>query len=282
MNSSSTSAATQPPPDRPGSPAGGPLVQRYRRAARTPWGLLLPAVGMGLIGAAGIRFLGEHTLALVQIAYLGLGLLVAALVATGRPRLDAAWPRLGGWLVLGVLVFIPLVGDPHQGARRWIDIGPIHARASLFLVPLVVAAAASYLPRQLWRAAALLAGTAIALQLQPDLVSTFALAAAAVVLLWATPAQGSALLGGALAAAIAVWREPFIPPVPHVEQVLSVLARAQPWLVGLAALLGLWLVLAGLRLARRYPHPVGQRPARSAEFGAEVRCPKKIPAAGGP
>lgn len=114
------------------------------------WLTLLASLGLSLIGvycidvastdpAATARTFGPITLTgvvLKQLIFLAIGLGAAALVAFPHYRVvrHIAWPAM--WLALALLVFllIPAVPawivKPRNGARAWIDVGPVDLQPS--------------------------------------------------------------------------------------------------------------------------------------------------------
>ncbi|MCK9563802.1 MAG: rod shape-determining protein RodA [Bacteroidales bacterium] len=112
-----------------------------------------------------------------QAAYMGLGLLIALLVAQCSPRFMRRWailPYVAGVLLL---VAVDLVGVGAKGAQRWLDLGFMRFQPSEILkiaCPLMIA---SYLGRQhlpprflhLCVAMAVLLVPSVLIGLQPDL-----------------------------------------------------------------------------------------------------------------
>lgn len=120
-------------------------------------GALLALVGVGaiMVGSSSVsiandRF-GEPLYFLIQhFAALGLGL-VAMLVAMQIPI--EWWNRLASLVLLGaftllVMVLLPGVSDPANGARRWIDLGPLNLQASELARLLLLVYIASYCVRR--------------------------------------------------------------------------------------------------------------------------------------
>lgn len=103
------------------------------------WLCVLSALGLSAVGLYAIDLgsapvsgqWGSNTLVLRQLAYLFVGLLAAAVVALPHFRFvrAIAWPLM--WLMLALLIFvlIPFVPSsivtPRNGARCWIQLGPV-------------------------------------------------------------------------------------------------------------------------------------------------------------
>jgi hypothetical protein len=171
---------------------------------------------------------------------------VLACLAVGRA--PAAHGR-GRWAdavaVLAVAALAATLLDPGvDGVHRWVKLGPVRLHAAAVLLPLLLAALATLARvRGWWAAAAVAAGVALALLLQPDAAQATAFAAGAVVLLLpgagGRPPRLAGLLPLPLLAALAWLRRDPVAPVPHVEGIL-----------GLAAGLGAgWVVAAVVALA---------------------------------
>ncbi|MGC8522294.1 MAG: rod shape-determining protein RodA [Steroidobacteraceae bacterium] len=93
------------------------------------------AVGLGLTGAFGLAVLysasGENTPMLVRtLLRLVLGIVIMLAVARISPNLlRRASPWLYG-LGIVLLLAVAAVGHVHLGAKRWLDLGPIHFQPS--------------------------------------------------------------------------------------------------------------------------------------------------------
>ncbi len=107
------------------------------------WLCVLGGLGLSLLGLyaidlgtnetapAGGQLLNMSGLVLRQAIYLGVGLLAAGLIAAPHLRWIRliAWPLM--WILIGLLVFllVPFVPTwlvhPRNGARAWIELGPI-------------------------------------------------------------------------------------------------------------------------------------------------------------
>ncbi|MCC6464069.1 MAG: rod shape-determining protein RodA [Planctomycetes bacterium] len=122
-----------------------------------PPGIILPALLMTLLGVAfiysattdfellaeGMRPAGQLHLRQVAYAVAGLALMVG--VALLPPRwLSAGWYV---WLGIGLLMLLSVFvfGRTVNGAKSWIQIGPVNLQPSEFCKPLLVVALAGYL-----------------------------------------------------------------------------------------------------------------------------------------
>ena len=128
------------------------------REARLEWPLWTAVLGLMLLGAAFIfsatgdadaaanlpwwryRAVG-HVLASV----LGLGV-VSALCLVGYGRL-ARWSLVAYWASIALLVGVFLVGVSRNGAKRWIDLGPVQFQPSEFAKLAFLFALANFLSR---------------------------------------------------------------------------------------------------------------------------------------
>ncbi len=126
------------------------------RARGEAWALVLASLALSAIGIYAIDVAsGPHEglspLATRQMAFLAAGLLLG-LVAAGvhfRVLMAISWFLYG--LALGLLVFLLVPGvpasivTPRNGARAWIDLGPINLQPSEFAKICVVIVLAQYL-----------------------------------------------------------------------------------------------------------------------------------------
>ncbi|MBA3637374.1 MAG: FtsW/RodA/SpoVE family cell cycle protein, partial [Rubrobacteraceae bacterium] len=96
--------------------------------------LFLVALGLSLLGLVMIYSAVGTSILLVRIGHMVLG--VAAFFVTSRVRYTA-WRKYAPALYLIVLaglvlVLIPGVGSQINGARRWIDLGPMSIQPAEF------------------------------------------------------------------------------------------------------------------------------------------------------
>ncbi|MDX8413482.1 MAG: rod shape-determining protein RodA [Mariprofundales bacterium] len=90
--------------------------------------LLLAAIGLLTLYSAVHQ--GNHAIWWRQLQFWGVGLTIMALATLIPLRVTGLliWPAFVISLLL--LGLVPLMGDLQMGARRWIDIGPIHLQPS--------------------------------------------------------------------------------------------------------------------------------------------------------
>ncbi|MHB8418210.1 MAG: rod shape-determining protein RodA [Myxococcales bacterium] len=104
-----------------------------RLAARFPWGALLltcAIAGLGVWNLASASRVSHVSLWKSQVAWLAGGLAVVALLAFWdyRHLMALSLPFYG--LTLLLLVAVMLKGRTVMGARRWLDLGPLHLQPS--------------------------------------------------------------------------------------------------------------------------------------------------------
>ena len=130
------------------------LGQALRRMVHTPWLLLASPLAAGLAGIICLADLEGHPRrATLQLAYLGLGALLAlGLASLSRRRLAQVAP-LWAVLSLAALLAVALCGVEVEGVRRWLRVGPLVVQPSLLLWPFALAAAGGLLTTNRPRAA---------------------------------------------------------------------------------------------------------------------------------
>ncbi|HET7267708.1 MAG TPA: putative lipid II flippase FtsW [Oleiagrimonas sp.] len=139
-----------------------PTTQARRRQGprgRYDTALLLTAIALASLGlimvasssiavAAG-NHMGEFYYLKHQVAYLGLGLILAAVAM--RVELEFVERHLAVWMigavVLLLLVFAPGIGLRINGARRWLDLGPLSFQPVEAMKLVLIVYLASYLVR---------------------------------------------------------------------------------------------------------------------------------------
>lgn len=187
--------------------------------------LALAALGAIMVGSASVGIADEQGLGLLyyflqHLAALGIGL--AGLAITVRIPIDW-WNRLASLLLLGafallVLVLVPGVGSTVNGARRWVDLGPIGFQASELARLMLLIYVASYCVRQqqslcsgfggFARPALLIGLASLLLLLEPDFGATVVLTATSLGMLFIAGARlrdlavAGIAAGGVLAALI--------------------------------------------------------------------------------
>ncbi|HUB09980.1 MAG TPA: rod shape-determining protein RodA [Myxococcales bacterium] len=111
----------------------GGLAPSRRLAARFPWAALALTCAIAALGVwnlASASRVSNVSLWKSQLAWLGGGLAVVALLALWdyRHLMALAFPLYG--LVLLLLLAVMLKGRTVLGARRWLDLGPVHLQPS--------------------------------------------------------------------------------------------------------------------------------------------------------
>lgn len=179
-----------------------------------------------------------------------LGAVVAVGLAVGR-RTEVLHVAL--WAApLAVLAtfFSPAQEDVH----RWIDAGPLHINAAMFVLPAMVVALAVLSRERVWSWVPAFA-TLTLLVLQPDASQATSLAAVMAVIAAVAPSRPLlrvAVIVGATALATAAWfqADP-LQPVPEVEDILELAFAIAPSLA-LAAIVALLLTAICPDVLMRY------------------------------
>ena len=92
--------------------------------------LLLLLATVGLLTLYSAVHQGDHAIWWRQLQFWGIGLVVMAIGTLIPLRITALliWPAFIVSLLL--LALVPLIGDVQMGARRWLDLGPLHLQPS--------------------------------------------------------------------------------------------------------------------------------------------------------
>ncbi|MGD9692016.1 MAG: FtsW/RodA/SpoVE family cell cycle protein [Phycisphaerales bacterium] len=207
------------------------------------WTLVLASLALSILGVYAIDVAsGPHeglsSLATRQIAFLGAGLFLGLIAAAVHFRIliAASWLLYGASLALLIFLLVPGVPasivTPRNGARAWIDLGPVNLQPSEFAKIAVVIVLAQYLRfRSNHRRflgfipPAVIAGVPAALVvLEPDLGMASLFAPALFAMLIAAGAKmrhilAVLVLGAALAPAV----YPFL--MPHQKERIVALVR---------------------------------------------------------
>ena len=157
--------------------------------------LIAVALGLALFGLfmvysatqQGLRTLGEDPGFYLkkQIAFLMLGVVVMAIVATFDYRLVKVYSGIAfGIMVFALLLVLTPIGDETAGAQRWISLFGFQFQPSEIAKLSVVAALAAYLSElrevrlhHVWRAAGIAAAPMALIFLQPDIGTMMVFAA---------------------------------------------------------------------------------------------------------
>ncbi|MGE3275084.1 MAG: hypothetical protein AB7O67_08215 [Vicinamibacterales bacterium] len=218
--------------------------------ALPPLALLLatvPAVAGSvlLMRAAGV---GPGPVVLQLAAF---GLVAVLMVAPPRRPTLTAFP-CWGVLVLAAALAVPVVVYDQAGPQRWLLLGGVRLYVAPVVLPVLLVALGRNGAMAGSRAACAslaVAGSALALLLQPDAAQLDALALSVLPVLWTASLPRAAKLAvwaAVAACAVAAWQRPDpLLPVPHVEGVFDLATAWGP--VGLpAALVAVALPVVGL------------------------------------
>jgi len=141
------------------------LLGTQRRVHHAPWWVLLAPVAVILLGWHALAPLEVHKSSHhILFGLVGTGCAFTLAVAPiGLPQRRIAWLALP---LLVVLVFVTLFGVSHDGARRWLVVGPLTVHVAALLTPLFAIVASN------WRSGTLrmvfIASCSLALALQPN------------------------------------------------------------------------------------------------------------------
>ena len=227
----STTATIEP--DAAGSdelPAGQHRERRTRRGAvdqaMDPWlffaALALAAVGLVMVYSSS-AWLGSRTTGSWQYflrrqaVFLGLGITVMLVVSRIDYRLLRRFANQLMALAVGLLVLVLFISEDINGARRWIDLGPIHMQPSeLAKIALAVFLAATlarrgeqirsfktgFLPPMIAAC-----GTMLLVLLEKDLGTTVLLGTTSLILLYVAGTRASWVLAAIMVAAPLAWTQ---------------------------------------------------------------------------
>ncbi|MGH2675554.1 MAG: rod shape-determining protein RodA [Actinomycetota bacterium] len=174
--------------------------------------LIVTAIGLALFGLLmvysatqqGLRTLGEDPGFYLkkQVAFLMLGLIMMAIVATFDYRLAKVYAGIAfGVLLFALLLVLTPIGDETAGAQSWISLFGFQFQPSEFAKLAVVAALAAYLSElrevrleHVWRAAGIAAAPMALIFLQPDVGTMMVFAAVLIASLVVSGARGRHIL----------------------------------------------------------------------------------------
>jgi len=119
------------------------------RPARLAWGLLFSVATLMLVSLAFVHSstLGDTSTTLKQGVWFGVGLAAAVAICFVDYHILARWAWVGYWGAIVLLVLVFFIGAYRNGARRWIELGPIQFQPSEFAKLAVVLALAQFLSR---------------------------------------------------------------------------------------------------------------------------------------
>jgi cell division protein FtsW (lipid II flippase) len=206
--------------------------------------LLCAPVPALLVGIRTMRQAGVPTaVCLINVAATFAGLLLFALIRY-VPRSARQSTQFTFAAAAIAAILLPFASKGMLGVHRWVSLGGLRLHASAIVAPLIIASIAAIARQRLVVTIAIaLLGTSI-LALQPDAAQAFSFAAACITILaFNVERQRSQAVGGMLlliaAASLAFSQNDRLPPVPHVEGILTLVASTGfPWAVlGIAALL---------------------------------------------
>lgn len=211
----------------------------------------LGPVAVGIVAAIGAVALGCFYLLVADAPMRMLLMNAAALLIGIAAMMLLRWAtRLrvhgGQVLLLSALAIVAtaLFGASVDNVSRWVSVAGVTVQPALLLVPAIAVGFAARPSR--WSTAAVMVA-AVGVALQPDRAIAGALLAAiaATVAVRREPLRLTALIAAAIAFMIAMLRPDTLPPVPFVEGVLHHSFVVSPW-AGLAVLAGCALLLAPL------------------------------------
>lgn len=219
------------------------LVQAFvwRRARRLASGRWAGIAAISIAAFTGVSILWRSErpgLALPQLMFLGLGLVLAVGLATSERASMSAMARFVGPLSSALLPVTAWMGAAQAGAARWIMVGPLTVQVSLLLWPWIVLAVADAIERRPVFASIVAATAVLGLVLQHD--STTAIVYGVAFVTVALRARRHAIAASWSAAAAVViaasWPAPVeLPVVEEVENAWRLSTALGPGFVALAA-----------------------------------------------
>jgi cell division protein FtsW (lipid II flippase) len=178
----------------------------------------------------------------INIAATFAGLLLFALIRyLPRPRRQPT--QIAFAVVAIAAILLPFASKGMLGVHRWVSLGGLRLHASAIVAPLIIAAIAAIARQSAVMAMAVALPSTIILALQPDAAQAFSFAAAGITMIALTVERQRYQAIGVLlllaAATLSLTQNDPLPPVPHVEGILSlVVSTGISWAVpGIAGLL---------------------------------------------
>jgi cell division protein FtsW (lipid II flippase) len=191
--------------------------------------LLLPLLPI-VLGATYASKAGGHATAfLVNVIGTIIGLLIFLLVRKLKDRIRAnSFPLSGFGLAL---IFLSLFSQGQEGVYRWIQLGPVGLNISMAIAPLVLYGVYCNLENRPTYSVLISILLTILHFLQPDAGQAVATALSiAVIFILSSKTQYFYRIGGILIpliGAAVTWSRPDpLQPVPHVEQILNIMASS--------------------------------------------------------
>lgn len=196
----------------------------HRDLGRLHWPLLFVVICIAGLGVWNLASAGQHGTAghlamwRTQLEWIGIGAAFAAalLWLDYRWLLQIAYPFYA--IVLALLVGVMLKGRSVMGARRWLDLGPMHLQPSELAKIAVILALSRYFHeddndkgyslRHLWRPGILLLAPVALIMREPDLGTGLVTAAIGMSLILFARVRWASVLtiaGTGLAGAVAGW-----------------------------------------------------------------------------
>lgn len=210
------------------------------------------AGGAVLLGLAYLAWAGAP---FRYLAINGAAFLIGFSALAIADHFDAASGRWGPALLVGaaaVLLATALLGQPVEGASRWVRVGALFVQPALILLPPMILAFAR---RSDWLSTAGMIAAAAALAVQPDRAMAGALALGLLALAALRPGRTTftALAAGIAGFAVTLARPDRLPAAPWVDQILHSAFDLHP-LAGLAVVGGsVLLVLPAIVASSRDP-----------------------------
>lgn len=119
------------------------------RPSRMAWSLLFSVAALMLVSLAFVHSstLGDTSSTIKQCVWFGVGLAAAVVLCFVDYHILARWAWVGYWLAIVLLVLVFFIGAYRNGARRWIELGPIQFQPSEFAKLAVILALGQFLSR---------------------------------------------------------------------------------------------------------------------------------------
>lgn len=128
---------------------GAPGQELNLRPTRMAWTLLAAVLGLMIVGLAFVHSstLGDTGTTVKQLVWFAAGIAAAVALCFVDYHILARWAWVAYWIAILLLVAVFLFGTYRNGARRWIDLGPVQFQPSEFAKLAVLFALAQFLSR---------------------------------------------------------------------------------------------------------------------------------------